>query len=271
MSGDQLQMHTQGGVCWYSVPLFEKAGGVTAAFSMRKGGVSEGKLSSLNLGFAKPEPRENVQENYRRFLKPLGLDAQKIVITVQKHTDIILKDAHLHAGLGWDIPSEIVADAEMTDQKGCVLVKLTADCVPVLLYAPDVHAIAAIHDGWAGTVKRLAQKTAESMVEQYGADPSKMLAAIGPSIGPCCFEVQQDVADIFLAEFDPANTVRVSDIKWHIDLWKCNVDQLMDAGLVRENIAVGGICTRCSDEDMFFSYRREGVGTGSLAAVISLD
>ena len=266
-----LQYHKQGEVSWYSVPLFEKAGGVTAAFSMRQGGVSEGKLQSLNLGFAKPEPRENVQENYRRFFQPLGLDAEKIVITVQKHTDIILKDAHLHTGLGWDVPSEIVADAEMTDQKGCVLVKLTADCVPVLLYAPDVHAIAAIHDGWAGTVKRLAQKTAEAMVQQYGADPSKMLAAIGPSIGKCCFEVEHDVADVFLKEFKTENTTQVSDIKWHIDLWNCNVEQLMDAGLQRENIAVGGICTKCSPQDMFFSYRREGVNTGSLAAVISLD
>ena len=266
-----LQLNTQGEMSWYSVPLFEKAGGVTAAFSMRKGGVSKGKLESLNLGFSKPEPRENVQKNYRRFLRPLGLDAEKIVITVQQHTDIILKDAHLHAGLGWDVPSEIVADAEMTDQKGCVLVKLTADCVPVLLYAPDVHAIAAIHDGWAGTAKRLAQKTAQAMVEQYGADPSKMLAAIGPSIGPCCFEVQKDVADVFLEGFDEKHTVQVSETKWHVDLWQCNVQQLMEVGLKQENIAVGGICTRCSAEDMFFSYRRDGVNCGSLAAVISLD
>ena len=137
-------LREKNGIFYYTVPLFESAGGVTAAFSTRRGGVSCGKLDSLNLGFSKPEPRENVQENYRRFFGALDLDPEKMVLTVQQHTDIILPDAHTRTGMGWADFPDVVADAEYTDDPDCVLVKLTADCVPVLLYAPDVRAVAAV-------------------------------------------------------------------------------------------------------------------------------
>ena len=298
-------LREKNGIFYYTVPLFESAGGVTAAFSTRRGGVSCGKLDSLNLGFSKPEPRENVQENYRRFFGALDLDPEKMVLTVQQHTDIILPDAHTRTGMGWaDFPDvvdacagtgdgqqigiegivvhlggahenalrrlDVVADAAYTDDPGCVLVKLTADCVPVLLYAPDVRAVAAVHDGWRSTAARLAQKTAQALVSRYGADPKKMLAAVGPSIGPCCFEVDEPVMKVFTEAFDENVAKKTGVEKWHVDLWECNVRQLLDAGLSMEHIAVAGVCTRCSDETLHYSYRRDGAGCGSLAAVIAL-
>ena len=263
-------LREKNGIFYYTVPLFESAGGVTAAFSTRRGGVSCGKLDSLNLGFSKPEPRENVQENYRRFFGALDLDPEKMVLTVQQHTDIILPDAHTRTGMGWAYFPDVVADAEYTDDHDCVLVKLTADCVPVLLYAPDVRAVAAVHDGWRSTAARLAQKTAQALVSRYGADPKKMLAAVGPSIGPCCFEVDKPVMKVFAEAFDENVAKKTGVEKWHVDLWECNVRQLLDAGLSMEHIAVAGICTRCSDETLHYSYRRDGAGCGSLAAVIAL-
>ena len=264
-------LREKNGILYYTVPLFESAGGVTAAFSTRRGGVSCGKLDSLNLGFSKPEPRENVQENYRRFFGALDLDPEKMVLTVQKHTDIILPDAHTRTGMGWEDFPDVVADAAYTDDPGCVLVKLTADCVPVLLYAPDVRAVAAVHDGWRSTAARLAQKTAQALVSRYGADPKRMLAAVGPSIGPCCFEVDEPVMKIFAEAFDENVAKKTGVEKWHVDLWECNVRQLLDAGLSVEHIAVAGVCTRCSDETLHYSYRRDGAGCGSLAAVIALS
>ena len=271
MAQSAIVREQAGDLVYYRVASFAQAGAVTAAFSTRLGGVSEGKLSGLNLGFAKPEPRANVQENYRRFLSALHLPPEKIVLTVQKHTDILLEDAHRYVGHGWDSDAQIVADAEMTDQPGCVLVKLTADCVPVLLYAPDVHAIAAVHDGWRSTVQKLAQKTALAMCRRYHADPSKMLAAIGPSIGSCCFEIDELVADLFCDAFSSDILHQTAPHKWHADLWECNIRQLVDAGLKRENISLCGICTKCADPPIFYSYRREGAPCGSLAAVIALN
>lgn len=260
-----------GDLVFYRIPLFENAGNVVAFFTTRLGGSSTiPELQSMNLGFSKDgEKVENVRTNYEKLCRAFSLIPENLVLTKQEHTDIILTDAHMHKGMGWNEPVSIIADSMITNAEDCILVKFTADCVPVLLFDPVKRVIADVHDGWRGTVKRLAEKTVQRMCFDYGCDPRDILAAIGPSIGPCCFEIGSDVASVFIEGFDPFYTFPTNPNKYHSNLWSCNVQQLMESGITADHIAVANICTYCNNQ-LFYSYRREGKNTGSLGAFISL-
>lgn len=172
-------------------------------------------------------------------------------------------------------------DALVTDVPGVAISVRTADCIPVLLYDPVHKAVAAVHDGWRGTVQRLSQKVIAFMHDRYGTCAADVFAVIGPGIGPDSFQVGQEVVDEFAAAGFPMAEI-LSDCGpkaptndnpmaggLHIDLWKANQWLLEEAGVVSANIQVAGICTY-KRYDRFFSARREGTKCGRIINCIKM-
>jgi YfiH family protein len=160
-------------------------------------------------------------------------------------------------------------DALVTDVPGVFLMLRFADCVPVLFHDPVRQAVGLAHAGWRGTVSHIARATVEKMVDAFGCSPADIRAGIGPSIGPCCYEVGPEVVSAAQKAFPDAPFVlqRGSGERWHFDLWAANHHQLAAAGVTE--IELSGLCTACRTDE-WFSHRAEGGRTGRLAAVIGL-
>ena len=255
-------------------------------FSTRPGGVSDlNGEKVLNLGFSEWDTRENVLENRRRFQSALCAESLALCGLSQIHSDVVqLFDAPPAA------PCR--GDASTTNRSGLLLAVQTADCVPILLVDPKNRAVAAVHAGWRGTLQRIVTKVIGKMQMQFGTKPADLFAAIGPSIGGCCYEVGTEVASEFKSQFPNASDwfdeLRTGDepnpLQWlnmqppgHqpppknvlLDLRKANRAQLLGAGLLARNIFVSDLCTACR-RDLFFSYRKEAGTTGRLMSVVGI-
>lgn len=161
-------------------------------------------------------------------------------------------------------------DVLLTERPGLPLAVFTADCLPIVLYDPLNHRLAAVHSGWRGTVQAVARAAVDALVSAGGA-PDSFVATVGPSIGPCCYEVDRPVIEPLSRAFPEgwASWARPAGSgKWMLDLWRANEDQLRAAGLRPERIDNPRLCTACRT-DLFFSYRR-GRGQGRLVAVAAL-
>ncbi|HEY6268251.1 MAG TPA: peptidoglycan editing factor PgeF [Candidatus Acidoferrum sp.] len=267
-------------------PSLAKLPWLIHGFSTKPGGVStQDGQKVLNLGFTEWDTKENVLENRRRFQSALGATDLKLVSLKQIHSDVI----HLFN----TAPTEpCQGDASVTNRSGLLLGVQTADCVPILLVDPKNRAIAAIHAGWRGTLARIVVKAIGQMQMQFKTNPSDLLAAIGPSIGGCCYEVGTEVATQFLSQFAEApewfDEFRTGDepnpVQWlnmmppgHqpppknvlLDLRKANRAQLLGAGLRASNILVSDFCTACR-RGLLFSYRKEAAQSGRLLSVIGI-
>jgi len=255
-------------------------------FSTRPGGVSEPpNEKALNLGAVEWDKRERVEENKRRFQSALGATNLTLVSLHQIHSDVVrtIQATPLKPCKG---------DALATNKPNLLLGVRTADCSPVLVVDPKKRVVAAIHAGWRGTLARIVTKTIGQMQMEFGSNPKDLLAAIGPTIGGCCYEVGTEVASAFAAKFSNASDffdeLRTGDepnpLQWlnmrppgHqpppnkvlLDLRKANKSQLREAGLRPENIYVTDLCTSCN-VDRLFSYRKEGASSGRLLSVIGL-
>lgn len=241
--------------------------------STRHGGVSTGQWDSLNLGLHVEDVPEHVVENRRRFAAALGVKAENIVTCQQVHGDRIARVTEKDLGAGsvnfaQSIPD---TDALVTNVPGMPLMLFFADCVPILLADPVHRAVGLAHGGWKGTVQSIGAKTVQRMAKEFGSRPEDMVAAIGPSIGSCCYQVGAEVADKFRAAFpafaDRILTEKDGDIRLNLQL--ANGLQLEAAGLKKENIAYADVCTACNNRQ-FFSYRADMGKTGRIAAVIGV-
>ncbi len=249
--------------------LFDAA--IAHGFSTRLGGVSLAPFDSLNLGPAGQDSRDNILENFERFCRAVGVRREALVLGKQIHEAHVQPVTRSDCGQGLSFPVPSPRDALMTDRPGVTLCVFTADCVPVLLYDPVTPAVAAVHAGWRGTALGIVNQTVRAMSEQYGTDPLALCAAVGPSIGACCFLVHDDVLQPMREVFgEELNAVvnRVGD-RWSMDLKQLNVMRLLRAGVPRGQIAVSDHCT-CCREDLFFSHRRMGARRGLMAAVIGI-
>jgi polyphenol oxidase len=170
---------------------------------------------------------------------------------------------------GRDVAPMPDADAIVSTDPSRVVMVRVADCVPVLIADKGRRAVAAVHAGWRGTTAGVCGATVEE-IAGLGVPTSDLLVVVGPSIGPCCYQVDAVVRDAFLAAHRRADDWFVPDEagKWKLDLWQAAVDQLVEAGVLRTNIAVAKLCT-ADHPQRFFSFRREG-GTGRQAAAIRL-
>ena len=158
-------------------------------------------------------------------------------------------------------------DGLMTNCKGKLLATCYADCVPLLFFDPEKEVIASVHSGWKGTIKFIGREAVREMVNKYGSKTNDILVGIGPSIGPCCFEVNEDVYSQF-KKLLPVGAFEDNG-KLYVDLWNANIQMLLECGIRRENIECKGICTVCNSE-RFYSYRKGDKDSGRMAAYIML-
>ncbi len=164
---------------------------------------------------------------------------------------------------------QIRCDGIVSNRPGLMIGIKTADCVPILLYAPNSKAIGALHSGWRGTINDIASQGVEKMAINFGVAPSEIQAAIGPGIGPCCYEVENSLAQDFRNVFGGNSVGKTTDGKVSLDLGTCIEMQLLEAGLEPQNIINVSTCTACSDRS-FYSWRRDGGRTGRLLNFIAL-
>lgn len=245
------------------------------AVSSRHGGFSTGEFSSLNLGLHVNDNPDTVWKNRAAFCELLGVDAEKMITCQQVHGDNIVRVAAEDAGRGKKVYSDAIPDTDalITNEKQLPIMLFFADCTPILIADPVAGAIGVAHGGWKGTVAGIAMKTVEAMVKEFGSNPADMVAGIGPAVGPCCYEVSEDVADKFSAAFpDMTEKILLSTGnagKYKLNLWKCNELQLLKAGLKQENVEVAGLCTSCNSQ-RFFSYRADKGKTGRIGALLCL-
>lgn len=234
-------------------------------FTTRFGGVSRGYLSSLNLGIHRGDSEENVTRNYEILASALGFDTGKLILTHQVHGEVIrcVTEADC-APLFSQWPD---CDALITDKVGLALAVFTADCTPVLLQDRRTGAVGAVHAGWRGTALDLAGKTAQAMCDQLGCRMEDIRAAIGPNIGPCCFETGPEVPEAMLSTFGQAAEpwIRPQGDKFYVNLKAINALSLTRRGVAQVDICAE--CTRCKP-DWYWSHRVTGCQRGSQGAII---
>ena len=268
-----MRVNRNGDVVYLTFPALEKYGFARHAFSTRMGGVSKGVFSSMNLNFDRGDKSDNVTENYRIFCKAAGFGFDTLVASSQKHKTFIRRVGKENCGTGIWKPKDIESvDGIITNEPEVTLVTYYADCVPLYFVDTKNKAVGLAHAGWRGTAAKIGAKTVEAMVREFGSKPENIIAAVGPSIGPCCFEVDAPVRDVFasIGSIAPYDFIKDDGSgKYHIDLWEVNRRVLTGAGIPDKNIISSGICTKCNS-DMFFSHRAVGAKRGGLAAFIEI-
>ncbi|HIE12493.1 MAG TPA: peptidoglycan editing factor PgeF [Desulfotomaculum sp.] len=239
------------------------------AFTTRLGGVSEGPFSSLNLGYTVGDLPERVAANRKRLADALGYDLKRTVSGQQVHGTNVAVVSLRDAGAGALKPESSIpaADGLITSAPRLPLTAFFADCVPVYLVDTAKRAVAIVHAGWRGTVRRVASRTVARMSAAFGTRPADCIAVIGPAVGPCCYTVDAPVAREFQGW---GREVSWQDgNRWRVDLREANRRDLLAAGVFPEKITVVDFCTACHPE-LMFSYRRDGSKTGRMAAVVMI-
>jgi polyphenol oxidase len=267
------------------------AGGASVLERQRDGEKSVERV--LNLGYTDWDKRDAVMANRKKFYSAVGAPEMRIATLKQIHSDVV------HAVGGDALPMGAEAhqgDALITNVRGVLLTVQTADCIPILLADTKNKAVAAVHSGWRGTAQRISEKTLGRMRMEYGTRPEHVIAAIGPGIGACCYEVGHEVAKEFAAQFPNAKdwfegpfdalTDSDADPNWlpwltmrppghappspsvKLDLTAANKAILHAAGVPTKNIATTSLCTGCRP-GLFFSYRKEKI-TGRMMAAIGI-
>ena len=261
------------GVPYISYNALEKIPWITHGFSTRAGGVSEGCLSSMNLGHGRNDAEENVIRNHEIIAEAIGFDAHNIVASRQTHTTNVRVVSKEDCGKGvYKERDYDDVDGMITNEKNIVLATYFADCVPLYIVDTKNKAIGLSHSGWRGTVGKIGQVTLEKMNEQYGTKPEDIVVCIGPSICQNCYEVSLDVAEECMEAFPNHKEEILKDKgndKFLLDLWECNRIIFEEAGVLPENINLPDLCTCCNSE-FLFSHRATNGKRGNLAAFLSL-
>lgn len=270
MNNDHV--YIDGEVPYFQSRLFNQYG-VRHAFFTVKGGVSDGVFKSLNFAVGAGEMRdteENVRENHAVAARVFGLDKGDICRSYQTHTSVVELATERDRGRGVVLPPyDRGVDGMVTRERDLLLSVRSADCVPVLLCDKSKAVCAAVHAGWRGTVGGIAKNAVELMVAN-GARKDDIIAAIGPCIGKCCYEVGEDVyAEFVSAKPGYSAFFTPNGQKFMLDLSLANETVLSDAGVLPENISRLDLCTKCN-EAHFFSHRRSGANRGTLGAFICL-
>lgn len=303
-----FKMVSQSGLAWLESIRLSKLPWLVHAFSTRRGGISQPPCAGLNLGFTASDQHERVEQNRRIFFDQLAgkdLALASVRQIHSSHSFVVRRD---HAGqLSYQLPgieapgppstNPPAGDGLMTAEPGVLLNIRIADCLPVLLVDPRRRVVAAVHAGWHGALARIIEKAVGDMRGAFGLDPQKLIAALGPSIRVCCYEVGEEVVEAFHGSFTGADrffrtlpnrpeaaTDRHSILflsayppghapehvpAARLDLIAVAQDQLMTAGVKPTNILVADYCTACRT-DLFFSHRQEGASAGRQVAAIGI-
>ena len=252
------------GIVVYRVETLDGVDGLLHAVLTRIGGVSIGPYATLNLGHTVGDDLAAVQENHRRALEPLGLDPAQVVSPWQVHGARV--EVVGPGQLGTIRPE---TDALMTTTPGVPLMMRFGDCASVLVFDPVRRVAGMVHAGWRGVAAGVIEASIRAMTERLGCNPSDIWAGIGPTIGPCCYEVGADVADEIAAACPvAAQVIRWVDGRVHADLPAAVEAQLRAVGV--EQVEQADLCTSCR-VDEFFSHRAEYGRTGRFGIVMGLE
>jgi YfiH family protein len=254
----------KGETVFYLSEAMESFSGIVAAVTTRHGGVSPKPFDSLNLSASVGDDPSNIRENWTRLHRVLDLDALATVDARQAQAGSVAVVNHAERG------TRIAqVDGLITNVTAVPLMLRFADCVPILFCDPKRHAIGVAHAGWRGTVAKVVANTVRAMIHAYGSEPRDLIACVGPSIGPCCYEIGADVYEHVKQALPWSEELVIRrNGSLHLDLWGANVRQLRELGV--GEIEVAGVCTADHTED-FYSWRREHARTGRFAAIIALD
>jgi len=259
-----VRVQTNRGLKHYHFKTFPKDAVYQAVYT-RHGGVSPFPWNSLNLGSTVGDQLSNVVKNKHRLLEQAGLNEEQLHEVWQIHSDRILIAERPRTP---DRPLR-KADAVLTDQPGVGLLMRFADCVPIFLYDPEQKAIGLVHAGWKGTALKVAAKAVQAMQRAFGSDPNRILAGLGPSIGPDHYQVGQEVIQAIKSAFPDCHgkLLKTQHGAVQLDLWQANKTALEQAGV--KGIEISGVCTACNVED-WYSHRAEQGKTGRFGAVFYL-
>lgn len=276
---------------------------ITHGSFTRLGGYSKTPYWGLNVSFGTGDDFENVLRNRLRALQALHIETYPCATLWLVHgADVATMDNgtwewrfdqprlanRMQQQVSGTTTPRWKADAIITKQRGVALALASADCIPLMFYDPVEGAIGMAHAGWRGTARGIAAATLDAMGEQFGSRPRNIYACLGPSIGPCCYEVTEEVQWLFLGKkaFDTMptdvryrNLVRESAVfvvrqlpdrnSLRLDLWETNRNQLLMAGVLQEHIELPGVCTSC-EKTRFFSHRGEHGKAGRFPSILAL-
>jgi purine-nucleoside/S-methyl-5'-thioadenosine phosphorylase / adenosine deaminase len=227
-----------------------------------------------NVGLGAPLDATDAWAMRQAWASAIGFELTTIVGLRQVHGSNVCVATAADAGKGATPGSEPAAsaDALITNDPGVTLMTLHADCLPILVVDPDLPAVAAIHSGWRGTVADVAGSTIKAMQANFGSDPSRLAAFLGPSIGPCCYQVGDEVANAWNSRngHQSSQALVKKQGEWTLDLRAANSQLLVSAGLNEANIEISDVCTKCNG-DNWFSHRGQGPDTGRFAAFIAIE
>ncbi len=242
-------------------PLLGECDFLTHAFCTRIGGVSPDPYRSLNLSFREGDEEFRVLENWDKLSTAFQIPMENFLVLNQVHGDNIL--VIKPSGDYFTSRDQLNYDAIVTSRANLAVCIKTADCVPVLIADRVKKVIAAIHAGWRGSALGITANVIRLMQNQYGSQPGDLIAAIGPAIGLCCYEVDAAAADAFRRQknYDTFLFPSKRRDRWMLDLAEANRRQLLDGGIPDANIEAAGLCTVCR-QDAFFSHRGSGGVTG---------
>lgn len=231
------------------------------AFCTRHGGVSLDDYKSLNMSFREGDEEFRVLQNWDKLATAFNIPMENFLVLNQVHGDnIFVIKPH---GDYFTSREALNYDAIVTNRTNLAICIKTADCVPVFIMDRVKKVIAAVHAGWRGSALGITAKVVRLMQNSYGSEPQNILAAIGPAIGPCCYEVDLPAADAFRCQNNSESFLFPGKRKnrWMLDLVEANRRQLLNCGIPEANIESSGLCTVCR-QDAFFSHRRSGGITG---------
>jgi YfiH family protein len=245
--------------------------GLVAGFTLRTGGVSEAPYNSCNLGLHVGDDPERVTANRRLLAERLEMPFEAWTCADQVHGNSVQHVTHQHRGAGRERMADCIpaTDGLHTQESGVLLTSFYADCVPLFFLDPDHRAVGLAHAGWKGTVARIAEEMIRAFGKTYGSRPERLLVAIGPAIGGCCYEVDERIIEHVrqAAGSWQESVTPLSNGKYLLDLVGLNQSILMEAGAAPSRIIRADLCTSCHT-DLFFSHRKEAGKTGRMASFI---
>lgn len=260
-----MQLHNDNGLPYFRFEDFARDGALKHAIFTRRGGISPAPFDTLNLSVSVPDEKAYVYANRRRAYGLFGYDTDTVV--------------HAHLVHGSDVAPVTRADngswvrhvdGIITDEPGCALTMNFADCAPILLYDRQRRAIGLGHAGWQGAVADLPGALVRAMQQTFGSEPAALLAAVGPCIAACCYEVGEPVISAVEEAFKEPQTLLVQKEgpRPHFDLPQANRRSLTRAGV--RGVEMSGLCTACRT-DLFYSHRAEKGRTGRFGALLVLS
>ena len=258
---DRSSLRTKNKLPYFEIPEWAQLGWIRHAFLTRQGGLSLPPYDSLNLSDKNGDREEFILQNKKLIAKAFALNVSRLILLDQMQQDQIL----LLKPSTNTLASPLAYDALITNSPNIYLGIQTADCLPIFILDPKKKVIAAAHAGRQGTALHITTKVLKKMREAFGCLSRDLFTALGPSIGPCCYEIDKRVFHPEWEDFSSASGVG----KWVVDLAQINIAQMKREGIEEEQISWINLCTHCHS-DLFFSYRKESV-TGRQLSFIGIE